>query len=145
LLRYNNFLRGVASALGAPDAAWEHASNEFEGIAMLRIRGRIGDWPVDLTLELEDDDWARLAAQLPTKAPVSEPTGAAPSQGDALWQIAQDLLRKAGRMDGPDLLAELQALAGSAEAGKRLLVRLRHSPQVKLESGADAPIYSWVG
>jgi hypothetical protein len=29
---------------------------------MLRIRGSIGDWPVDLTLEMDDSDWARLGA-----------------------------------------------------------------------------------
>ncbi len=48
-------------------------------------------------------------------------------------------------MDGPQLLEELEALTGSAQAGKRLLVRLRHSTQVKLDSGADAPIYCWAG
>ena len=31
---------------------------------MLRIRGTVGDLPVDLTLELDDADWARLRAQL---------------------------------------------------------------------------------
>ena len=31
---------------------------------MLRIRGSIGDWPVDLTLELDEGDWAQLGAQL---------------------------------------------------------------------------------
>ena len=31
---------------------------------MLRIRGTVGDWPVDLTLELDEGDWARLGAQL---------------------------------------------------------------------------------
>lgn len=31
---------------------------------MLRIRGSIGDWPVDLTLEMDDSDWARFGAQL---------------------------------------------------------------------------------
>lgn len=112
---------------------------------MLRIRGHIGDWPVDLTLELEAEDWARLAAQLPAQGAAAEPPGAPAHPGDALWQIAQEVLRKAGRMEGPELLAELQVLAGSAEAGKRLLVRLRHSAQVKLESGADAPVYHWLG
>ncbi|MGH8354992.1 MAG: hypothetical protein ACRERY_15915 [Pseudomonas sp.] len=112
---------------------------------MLRIRGHIGDWPVDLTLELAAEDWARLAAQLPAQGAAAEPLGAAAHAGDALWQSAQEVLRKAGRMEGPELLAELQALAGSAAAGKRLLVRLRHSAQVKLASGADAPLYSWVG
>ena len=41
---------------------------------MLRIRGSIGDWPVDLTLEMDDADWARLGAQLQVeKNPVSVP------------------------------------------------------------------------
>ena len=30
-------------------------------------------------------------------------------------------------------------------AGKRLLVRLRHCAQVRMETGVDAPIYHWVG
>lgn len=108
---------------------------------MIRIRGRIGDWPVDLQVELDDGDWARLAERLPAAAVQSTLA----ETGDHLWDIARELLRKAGRMEGPQLLAELQALAGSAEAGKRLLVRLRHCEQVKLESGEDAPIYCWVG
>jgi len=47
-------------------------------------------------------------------------------------------------MGGPQLLAELQALAGSAQMGKRLLVRLRLCAQVKVDSGADAPVYRWI-
>ncbi|HFK2089896.1 TPA: hypothetical protein ACQRG2_003806, partial [Pseudomonas aeruginosa] len=27
---------------------------------MVRIRGSIGDWPVDLTLELDAEDWRQL-------------------------------------------------------------------------------------
>ncbi|WP_137888606.1 hypothetical protein [Pseudomonas sp. 2FE] len=111
---------------------------------MLRIRGQIGEWPVDLTLELGDEDWARLA-ELPRKAAAVEPPGAQEPQGEGFWPTAQELLRNAGQMEGPDLLAELQALTGSAAASKRLLVRLRHCPQVQLENGADAPLYRWVG
>lgn len=48
-------------------------------------------------------------------------------------------------MGGPELLERLEGLAGSVAAGKRLLVRLRHSSEVKVESGADAPVYHWVG
>jgi len=43
------------------------------------------------------------------------------------------------------LLGELAALAGNEVAGKRLLVRLRHCPQVQVESGGVAPLYRWVG
>ena len=113
---------------------------------MLRIRGSIGDWPVDLTLEMDDADWARLGAQLKVeKTEVSAAPAAKPlNQDDALWQVARDLLRKAGQLSGPDLLDQLEGLTGSAAAGKRLLVRLRHSPDVKVESGADTPIFHWI-
>jgi hypothetical protein len=115
----------------------------LEDESMIRIRGCIGDWPVDLQVEMDDSDWARLANHLPSQG---EPTATVTAErGDGLWRIVLELLRKAERMDGPQLLAELQALAGSAEAGKRLLVRLRHCEQVRVESGADAPVYCWVG
>ena len=112
---------------------------------MLRIRGSIGDWPVDLTLEMDDADWARLGAQLTVeKTGVTAAPAKPQNQDDALWQIARDLLRKAGQLSGPDLLEQLEGLTGNASAGKRLLVRLRHSPDVKMESGGDTPIYRWL-
>ncbi len=61
-------------------------------------------------------------------APAAKPL----NQDDALWQVAKDLLRKAGQLSGPDLLDQLEGLTGSAAAGKRLLVRLRHSSEVKV-------------
>ncbi|WP_323145645.1 hypothetical protein [Pseudomonas marginalis] len=114
---------------------------------MLRIRGTIGDLPVDLTLELDDGDWARLGAQLQAR-PVASATAApaAPVKpNDDLWQNAQDLLRNAGQLSGLELLDRLESLAGDAAAGKRLLVRLRHSAKVKVASGGDTPLYSWIG
>ncbi|RMU39508.1 hypothetical protein ALP29_00745 [Pseudomonas syringae pv. avii] len=63
---------------------------------------------------------------------------------DRLWLVAREMLQKAGQMSGPDLLGQLEGLAGSTAAGKHLLVRLRHSANVKVESGGDAPLYSWV-
>jgi hypothetical protein len=116
----------------------------LEGSKMVRIRGRVGDWPVDLTVELDAEDWAQLAQHLVPDA-VAEPLPAArPVPDDALWQTTLELLRKAGRIEGPQLLEQLAALAGGEAAGKRLLVRLRHCAQVHMESGADAPIYCWV-
>ncbi len=112
---------------------------------MLRIRGSIGDWPVDLTLELDDADWARLGAQLQVEKPASAPAVVRPvNQDDALWQLAKDLLRQAGQLSGPELLAQLEGLTGNAVAGKRLLVRLRHSAEVKVVNGGDTPLYSWI-
>lgn len=118
---------------------------------MVRIKGRVGDWPVDLTVELDAQDWAQLAAHLPVveqadaAAQVRREPAVVAGPQDALWQIAQELLQQAGEMDGPQLLAALAALAGGEAAGKRLMVRLRHSPQVKLESGEQAPLYRWIG
>ncbi|MBB2495294.1 hypothetical protein [Aquipseudomonas ullengensis] len=117
---------------------------------MLRIKGRVGDWPVDLSVEMDQEDWAQLAALLPrdvlpVDVPAAPRTEAPPRAQDGLWQTAQELLQRAGVMEGPQLLAELAALAGGAAAGKRLLVRLRHCPQVQIESGAEAPLYRWIG
>ncbi|ROM40070.1 hypothetical protein BK648_18900 [Pseudomonas poae] len=111
---------------------------------MLRIRGTVGDLPVDLTLELDDGDWARLGAQLQAAPVPTAPTVAPVKQTDDLWQKAQDLLRKAGQLSGLELLDQLEGLAGDAVSGKRLLVRLRHSANVKVASGGDTPLYRWV-
>jgi hypothetical protein len=113
---------------------------------MLRIKGRVGDWPVDLTVEMDAEDWAQLAAHLPVETVPATPRAApASNPADALWPLAQELLQRAGSLEGPQLLSELAALAGGDAAGKRLLVRLRHCPQVQVESGAEAPLYRWVG
>ncbi|WP_053214672.1 hypothetical protein [Pseudomonas sp. Q12-87] len=114
---------------------------------MLRIRGTIGEWPVDLSIEMDEGDWAQLGAQLQAVKPdaTTAPAARPGSQDDAVWQIAKELLRKAGQLSGPDLLEQLEGLTGSASAGKRLLVRLRHSAEVKVLSGGDTPLYSWVG
>lgn len=112
---------------------------------MMRIRGRIGDWPVDLTLELDAEDWAQLAQHV-VAAPipgVAAVPGATADTGDALWQTALQLVRDAGQVEGPRLMTQLAALAGGEAAGKRLLVRLRHCEQIRMETGADAPIYHW--
>ena len=76
---------------------------------MLRIRGSIGDWTVDLP----PGDGRSKTEEV--NAPAAKPL----NQDDALWQIAKDLLRKAGQLSGPDLLEQLR---GSATSGKRLLV-----------------------
>jgi hypothetical protein len=112
---------------------------------MLRIRGTVGDLPVDLTLELDDGDWARLGAQLQTAPAPSAPAAVPVKQDEDLWQKAQDVLRSAGQLSGLELLDQLEGLAGDASAGKRLLVRLRHNAKVKVASGGDTPLYSWVG
>ncbi|CAM3002574.1 hypothetical protein [Pseudomonas gessardii] len=113
---------------------------------MMRIRGTIGELPVDLTLELDDSDWARLGVHLQaaTPAPDTVPAAAPVNQDETLWQAAQDLLREAGPLSGLELSDRLEGLAGSAQAGKRLLVRLRHSAKVKVSSGGDTPQYSWI-
>lgn len=135
--------------LGVAQDAWEHVRHKPEESPMLRIRGSIGDWPVDLTLELDDGDWAKLGAQLQvSKVDGVEPAASAVAKpanpDDAQWQLAKALLRKSGQLSGPDLLEQLEGLTGSAAAGKRLLVRLRHCAEVKVLSGGDTPLYSWI-
>lgn len=117
---------------------------------MVRVRGQIGAWPVDLTIELDAQDWAQLAQHVhleaaPTSAVTPIKPADAPAATDALWQTTLQLVRQAGQIEGPQLLAQLAALAGGEAAGKRLLVRLRHCAQVRMETGADAPIYHWQG
>ncbi|KJJ97489.1 hypothetical protein UB43_21615 [Pseudomonas sp. 21] len=113
---------------------------------MLRIKGTIGDWPVDLTVEMDDADWAKLAQNLPAvaPAPAAAPAPVASGPVDQLWLAAQDLLRRSGSSEGPQLLDELVALAGSSGAAKGLLVRLRHSPQVKIEVREGVQVFTWV-
>lgn len=115
----------------------------------MRIRGHIGEWPVDLTIDLEPQELASLAGRLLEQgaAPVNAtaPVASQARADDSQWLAARDLLRNAGQLGGPELLGLLEGLAGSTAAGKRLLVRLRHSSEVKVESGADAPVYHWVG
>lgn len=112
---------------------------------MVRIRGQIGAWPVDLTVELDAQDWAQLAQHVSLETPAAPAAAVAPVANDALWQTTLELLRQAGQIDGPQLLGQLAGLAGGEAAGKRLLVRLRHCAQVRVETGGDAPIYHWVG
>ncbi|PYB74525.1 hypothetical protein DMX11_15030 [Pseudomonas sp. LB-090624] len=114
----------------------------------MRIRGQIGDWPVDLTIELAPEEWAQLGREVPKQEVTAEATPmitGAPGQEDGQWARARELLRQAGHLRGPQLLEQLEALVGSVGAGKRLLVRLRHSPDVRVESAGDAPVYHWVG
>ena len=113
---------------------------------MIRVRGHIGAWPVDLTLELDAEDWTRLGAHLTAEsAPPARPATGAAADEQPLWQNALQLLREAGQMDGPQLLRQLAAMAGSEQAGKRLLVRIRHCEQIRVQAGADAAIYHWLG
>jgi hypothetical protein len=112
---------------------------------MIRIRGHIGAWPVDLSLELGAEDWAQLGAQLSADVTLPPPAASAAEGDQHLWQTALQLIREAGQMDGLHLLKQLAALAGSEQAGKRLLVRMRHCPQVRVESAGDTARYCWQG
>lgn len=117
---------------------------------MIRIRGRIGDWPVELDVELDPGDWAQLGQHLAVVEAEAQgetvtAAPARPSSDDPLWPCAQDLLRQAGQLSGPQLLEQLEPLAGSIQAAKRLLVRLRHCSQVCIEQQGEAALYRWRG
>lgn len=113
---------------------------------MIRVRGRIGDWPVDLEIDLDAQDWSNLARSFEVDgATAGSHQVAATPPADALWHSARERLRCAGKLDGPELLAELEALAGNALLAKRLLVRLRHCDEVKVEHRTDSACYHWIG
>lgn len=113
----------------------------------MRIRGQIGDWPVDLTIELDPSEWAQLAhgqeAAAPTAAQATTAAEPVARVDDGQWAAACELLRQAGPVNGPELLDRLEVLTGSGPSAKRLLVRLRHCAQVRVQSGTDAPVFSW--
>lgn len=115
---------------------------------MVRIRGSIGDWPVDLTLELDAEDWRQLAQHVPPP-PLGEPQVAAaraPAPAapvDRLWQTAQTCRAAAGG-SRPQLLAELEGFSGNAGAAKQLLVRLRHDARVKVEVVDGTQVFVWL-
>lgn len=116
----------------------------------MRIKGQFGPWPVDLQIELDAAEWTRLGGVLsgwgvnsePAAEPVS-PAAPALRPEEPLWAAACELLRQSGALEGPQLLADLQALAGGAAAGKRLMVRLRHCPQVQLHTQGGTLVYRW--
>ena len=119
----------------------------------MKIQGRIGDMPVELEVTFEPHEWAQLAACLTgqTLAPaagsapisVAEQAQQAVANGDKLLTLALQVLAAHGECDGPTLRSELLALAGTDVEAKRLLVRLRHHPQVTLSEEGSAPIYRW--
>jgi len=58
---------------------------------MIRIRGRIGDWPVDLEIELDAQDWMNLTRSVGTdEAAAGGVPAPATAPGDALWHSARD-------------------------------------------------------
>lgn len=79
---------------------------------MIRITGTIGQWPVDLNIELDDNDWARLRASVehpPITTAIQDPAPAAapasrPAPNDALWQNALALVRTSGQPGGGQAL-----------------------------------------
>lgn len=122
---------------------------EFQvSASMIRIKGTVGPWPVDLAIELDDADWQRLGGQIAVQsdvAPAPSKPAAKANADDAHWLAALRLVEQAGQVPGPALMEQLEGLAGSASAAKRLLVRLRHCAQVRVQTDADAPLYCWVG
>lgn len=111
---------------------------------MIRIRGQLGPWPVDLTLELDASDWQQLPQILQEQLSQTMTAQApAPSSADPHWEMALKVMQGLGTIDGPALLVELQALCGDAAAAKRLMTRLRHYPQVQVRRDGEVMRWSW--
>ena len=125
---------------------------------MLRNRRSIGNFPVDLEVSLDQEDWDKLAAGLMSfkqSMPVNSAEDAAETSAeqvvtassvnkiDSFLEPALAVVRQAGAISGPSLLVKLEGISGSMQSAKQLLMRLRHSNQVVVERGAEALIYRW--
>ncbi|TWI52437.1 hypothetical protein IQ22_03582 [Pseudomonas duriflava] len=112
----------------------------------MRIRGRIGDWPVDLTVELDAEEWSRLGSvAIDTVLPAVGTRAQPAAKNDPLWEAALSLVQREGRIEGPRLLEELEGLAGNIGAAKQLIVRLRHNPQIRVEKAEETQLFVWLG
>lgn len=125
---------------------------------MLRIRGTVGSFPVDLEVSLDQEDWDKLAAGLMTlkqsggavnsseespEVSSSAVTTSNLNKIDSFFEPALAVVRQAGAISGPSLLVKLEGISGNMQSAKQLLMRLRHSNQVVVERGAEALIYRW--
>ena len=120
---------------------------------MIRIRGKIGNYPIELEIELSSQEWLQLmAGGIKCSAEESLADGEDSSseqdrrvavQTSSIWEAARALIQQAGVISGPQLLVELEALSGSVQTAKQLLMRLRHTPDVVLERPPDALMYRW--
>jgi len=80
---------------------------------MIRIRGHVGELPVDLSIEMDDHDWAQLARQLPAAQAETAPVPPADKPpADPHWPEAQRLLRAAAEH------GRAAAVSGAAGAGR---------------------------
>lgn len=112
---------------------------------MIKIRGQLGPWPVDLTLELDASDWQQLPSLLQEQLSQAVTVSAAtPTMTDPQWEMALKVMQGLGSIDGPALLVELQALCGDAAAAKRLMTRLRHYPSVQVQREGEVMRWSWL-
>ncbi|ENA32958.1 MULTISPECIES: hypothetical protein [Pseudomonas] len=114
---------------------------------MIRIQGKIGTWPVDLTVELEAEDWTRLAEGLNHAQPVPSNTlvPVPKTHSDPLWESVLALVEQERRIEGPHLLSALEKLAGNVGSAKQLIVRLRHNPNIRIEKTDEAQVFVWAG
>ena len=148
-----NACRGleVEAGIASPARRCYNEASLWKGIRMIRIKGTVGNLPVDLAIDMDAEDWAHLTGPFATASENATTAATPPAQSKAraedngVWRSVLLLLEQAGRIEGPALLDQVQGLVGDVAAGKRMLVRLRHCPQVRVEAGADAPVYCWVG
>ena len=148
---------------GLTDGLWSLQTTQLRDFATDRHR-TVDDTPSGggAGMVLKPDILARA---IDTVAPVDDPRPRIlmSPRGVPLTQARAHELAKGpgavivcGRFEGVDQrvidgrrLEEISigdyVLAGGEVAGKRLLVRLRHCEQVRMETGTDAPVYCWVG
>lgn len=105
---------------------------------MIRIRGQVGAWPVDLTLELDAADWQQLRRAVTLEAVEPAPQTPQPATDTAQ---ALALIKAQQPIEGPALLEALSAMTGSSAAAKRLMLVLRHSEQVQITQHGQVTLW----
>lgn len=115
---------------------------------MVRIRGSIGDWPVDLTLELDAEDWRQLAQHVPRRRWASRRSRRPGRRRRQRRWIAygrppRTCCAAAGGSRAA-VAGGVGGFSGNAGAAKQLLVRLRHDARVKVEVVDGTQVFVWL-
>ena len=132
LLPYNQF---PAVLTTASQVAFE-ARLTFKDTGMIRVRGRIGDLPVELEIELGSEDWQNLRDGAAQTAPSTAPKPVVDAW-EGHWEGARALLRQAGELSGPQLLD--QRGRGSGIAPRH--VRPADLPRPKVQPGPPSLVF----
>ena len=113
---------------------------------MIRIKGTIGDMPVDLVVEGLDSGVAQVAQQVSALAKVepaetaeaaAETTKPSSSKKPTAVQMALRLLQQEGQQSASQIINYLNALGFADQEIKRTLMALRHAEEVVTKRNSE--------